>query len=226
MQYFGPCGHASKSTVLPLTRGNEATHTAGTQHTQDAAMLYTMWELDIKDFFPSLNRSATMKAVDQLHKLLIEKLGKRVKKDEGLWFALHREHKKLDRLGTGSRDQFHNVPYSALREFLEYELHHNALFCVGNTVLEQIRGVAIGGTCLAQLSSIFTMVQEHRFYSKPWAAQKNLISRHFPVYMIPTRPFRFTDNLSGSGLCPAAPKCCPVFFRSSVHTQTTGGRSG
>ena len=71
-----------------------AQHTAHTQHTQDADPLYTMWELDIKDFFPSLNRSATLKAVDQLHKLLIEKLGKRVKKEEGLWYALHKEHKK------------------------------------------------------------------------------------------------------------------------------------
>ena len=154
--------------------------------------------LDIKDFFPSLNWSATLKAADTLHTLLVQKLNKRVHKDEGMWFALHKEHKKLDRVGTGSRDQFHNVPYAALREFLECELHHNALFCAGNTVLEQIRGVAIGGTCSAQLSSIFT-IQEHRFYSKPWNTQKTLIRQHFPVHMVPTRPFRFRDNLVGQG---------------------------
>ena len=158
-----------------------------------------MWESDIKDFFPSLNRSATPKAVDAIHTLMIQKLNKRVNKNECMWFALHKEHKKLDRVGTGSREHFHNVPYAALQEFLEYELHHIALFCIGNTILEQIRGVAIGGTCSAQLSSICTMVQEHRFYSKPWSAQKSLINQHFPVHMVPTRPFRFRDNLVGQG---------------------------
>ena len=176
-----------------------AQHTASTPQATHSDPLYTMWELDIKDFFPSLNRTATLKAVDALHALLVQKLNKRVKKQEGMWFALHKEHKKLDRVGQGSKEQFHNVPYAALREFLEYELHHNALFCVGNTILEQIKGVAIGGTCSAQLSSIFTMVQEHRFYSKPWTAQKSLINQHFPVHMVPTRPFRFRDNLVGQG---------------------------
>ena len=90
-----------------------------------------------------------------------------MKKEEGLSYALHKEDKSLDRLGTCYREQFLNLPYSALRNFLEYELNHNALLCVGNTVLEQICGMAIRGTCSEQLSGIFSMVQEHKFYSKP-----------------------------------------------------------
>ena len=151
-----------------------------------------------------------------------------------MWFALHKEHRKLDRVGTGSREQFHNVPYAALREFLEYELHHNALFCVGNTILEQIRGVAIGGTCSAQLSSIFTMVQEHRFYSKPWAAQKSLINQHFPIHMVPTKPFRFRDNLVGQGFALQHLSAIQSFFeklytlklQGSCASQRGGGGGG
>ena len=181
-----------------------------------------MWELDVKEFFPSLNRAATMHAVDKLHSLLIEKLNRRVDVDEGLWFVLHREHKKLDGVGTGSGEQFINTPYGAIREYLQYELHHNTCFVVGNQVLEHIQGVAISGTCSAQLSGIYTMIQEHRFHSKPWPAQE-----YFPVQRVPVRPSRFRDNLVGQGFALQDLEAIQRFFEKlySLNLQQEGMES-
>ena len=50
--------------------------------------------------------------------------------------AASMESKKLDRVGTESDEQFMNIPYAAIREFLQYELHHNAPFVVGNRLME------------------------------------------------------------------------------------------
>ena len=61
-----------------------------------------LWELDIRELFPNLDRAATLKAVVEIHEEVATRLGKRVGAD-GLFFAIHKRHKELDRLGAGGQ---------------------------------------------------------------------------------------------------------------------------
>jgi len=50
----------------------------------------------------------------------------------------------VDNVGKGAWDQFYNMSFIELMNFLLYEVCH--LLVVGDTILRQVRGVAIGGT--------------------------------------------------------------------------------
>ena len=75
-----------------------------------------------------------------------------------MWFRVHHDTPSLDGLGRGASDQFTNVCVEELMEFLEFEVKDNAYFTVGNGVYEQVKRVAIGGTCSAQLASIYCIM--------------------------------------------------------------------
>ena len=66
--------------------------------------LVDLWlrELDIKEFFPNLDRVGTFEAVSEIHKEVAERLNKRMGAD-GLEFAIHKRHRELDRLGRGGQ---------------------------------------------------------------------------------------------------------------------------
>ena len=114
-----------------------------------------------------------------------------------MWFRIHRENSPLGGIGKGSSEQFWNVSFTELMNFLQYEVCHNDLFVVGDTIYRQTRGVAIGGTTSAQLACIYSMVCENRFYSQPWPTQAQTMQRFFHSKQVPMRPFRFRDNLVG-----------------------------
>ena len=158
---------------------------------------WILWELDIKDFYPSLRRQPTVAAVRKVAGYVREATRKRVKKEFGLWFRVHHDTPSLDGLGRGASDQFTNVCLEELMEFLEFEVNDDGFFTVGNRVYEQIKGVAIGGTCSAQLASLYCIMHEHQFYRRPAHIQQRLISTFFDPSMIPFLPMRFRDNLVG-----------------------------
>ena len=55
----------------------------------------TLFELDVKEMFPSMDRSVVLKALDDFHKRVVKNRGRRGK---SLRFAINRQDRKLDRL--------------------------------------------------------------------------------------------------------------------------------
>ena len=68
---------------------------------------------------------------------------------------------------------------------------------IGNRVYRQVRGIAIGGTCSAQLASMYCIMREHTFYSRPWHKVEAEIARTIDPVVLPKFPFRFCDNIVG-----------------------------
>ena len=69
--------------------------------------------LDICDFFPFMDRKLTLQAVEDIHELLAAKTGRRTDKKLGRSFRMHEPNKRLDCMGTGERELFHIIPFSA-----------------------------------------------------------------------------------------------------------------
>ena len=57
-------------------------------------------------------------------------------------------------------DVYHHIPVECLRDFVDFELRFNNLFCAAGYVLFQHRGVPMGGNLSSQLSSLFLMCKE------------------------------------------------------------------
>ena len=154
--------------------------------------------LDIKELFPNLDRVGTFEAVSTIHKEVAARLRKRVGAD-GLGFAIHKRHREMDRIGRGDNGSFWNLTFAEVLNYVEWDLHHNSLFVMGNRVWDQIRGVAIGGPLSAQLASMFCMVREAKFYERGEEAVRKSVRRFLPHKSLPVRPFRFRDNIVGIG---------------------------
>ena len=44
---------------------------------------------------------------------------------------------------------------------------------------------------------MYCLIREHRFYGKSIRAQRRQMHNHMPHHMLPSRPFRFQDNVGG-----------------------------
>ena len=120
----------------------------------------------------------------------------------------------MDRIGTGSRDQFENFSFEQVYEYVKWELEENCLFTASNRIYRQIRGVAIGGALSAQLSCLYCVNKEHAFYSQTASQMRTQITQHIPPSLLPHHPFRFRDNLVGVARGrPKLPKVQALFER-------------
>ena len=113
-----------------------------------------------------------------------------------LRFAVNRIDRKLDRIGSGSPELYHNMDIDQVLRYVYFDIFCNDACVFSNWVLRQKRGLAIGGPCSSQLASAKCMLSEHL---------------HFPLYMpfaptapenthpchLPTTPGRFRDNING-----------------------------
>ena len=94
----------------------------------DNAML---WELDGQDVFPSLPTRRVYNAVKSICRA-IRKLQQKRTQTDGLWFAVHKNVRWLDRMGKGTSRDFTNVSETELLNFLRFELFQKAVFIVGS----------------------------------------------------------------------------------------------
>ena len=135
-------------------------------------------------------------ALTTVHALVAEARKARGKNPQ-CWFALHKCDRKLDRMGKGSSCHYTNVTFAEVLAFVEYELTCNDIFVAGNRVLRQRRGLAIGGTCSAQLACLYCMYQEHEWYKRGFASYVDRVEHWMHPSSVPLFPFRFRDNIVG-----------------------------
>ena len=172
-----------------------------------------LWELDIQEFFPSLDRDGVLQALQSVHDLVSEARGKRKVANE-LRFAICRDDKKLDHIGVGYAKNFDTFTFSEVLAFATYEVQRNDLFVVGDRVFRQVRGVAIGGTLSAQLSYLYAIHREHQFFDREWDVVQGDLAQYIVPTAVPAFPFRFRDNLVG-----AAIGTVPIEALRSLYTQ-------
>ena len=82
-----------------------------------------------------------------------------------LTFAIAKGHlKHLDRIGTGSSDQFYNISSGAVLRYVQFELFENELFVLGPLILSQgDKGVPIGGFLSAQIRELWALWREAHY---------------------------------------------------------------
>ena len=68
----------------------------------------TLFELDVKEMFPSFDRATVLQALSDFHNTVKAATGKRGKE---LLFAINRLDRKLDRMGTGYGRYFTNIKF-------------------------------------------------------------------------------------------------------------------
>ena len=76
-----------------------------------------------------------------------------------------------------------------------HNILHNDIFTLGGRVLRQKRGVAIGGTCGAQLAITTLWASHNRGYPALPPQRTNAASQHLGSLTV--HPFRYVDNLVG-----------------------------
>ena len=75
-------------------------------------------------------------------------------------FAVLRNAKSEDRLGSAASSYFGNTPLHLVLDYIDCELPRNGLFRVGAWVLDQNQGLLMGGPNSAQLACIYMAVRE------------------------------------------------------------------
>ena len=73
---------------------------------------FRLFELDIVQMFPSLNRTKVCGAFHAVYDIVAE--AKKARGKCGLWFAIHKYDTTMDRFGKGPWDQYTNVCYRDL----------------------------------------------------------------------------------------------------------------
>lgn len=91
---------------------------------------FRLFELDIVQMFPSLSRTKVLRAFQAV----IVAEARKVRGKCGLWFAIHKYNRVMDRFGKGPGDQYTNVCYRDLAGYVTYEVRYNDLFVLGTRV--------------------------------------------------------------------------------------------
>ena len=76
------------------------------------------------------------------------------------WFAISKNAKAEDRLGSAASSYFVNIPLHLVLDYFDYELSRNGLFRAAAWVLNWVRGLPMGGPNSAQLACIYMAVRE------------------------------------------------------------------
>ena len=94
-------------TTQCLTRFTRRWNTWFASHTEPRAFPdLTLFELDVCEMFPSLDREATVQAIRDLHEAVVKARNAR---GLSLRFAINKQDIQLDRIGTGYSRYFHNL---------------------------------------------------------------------------------------------------------------------
>ena len=94
--------------------------------------------------------------------------------------------KHLDRIGTGSSDQFYNISSAAVLRYVQFELFENELFVLGPVILSQgDKGVPIGGFLSAQISELWALWREAQY---AFGDQRALVTEQWCTAMRPLLP--------------------------------------
>ena len=67
-----------------------------------------------------------MMAFTNIYKILADH--HRVRSKEGLWFAIHMRDKVMDRIGKGTNDQFMNIWYNKVLQYVKYDVYRIDIF--------------------------------------------------------------------------------------------------
>jgi hypothetical protein len=171
------------------------------EHSTDprfADLAVTFWELDVKDMSPSLDRTSVYDAIIFIHDAIWEKLvNVRIARGKCMVFFINRFDKHLDRVGCGGDAKlFHKITFDDVKKFVKFDLEANDIFLLGSTLMRQLRGVAIGGTCSAPLACAYCIQRENLYYQtvRPFALHP--VTQLHPLHL-PAQPVRFRDNLEG-----------------------------
>ena len=164
---------------------------AHSQHKCFADLAVSFWELDVKDMFPSLNRTSVFDAIVFIHDSIWETMTK-TRKARGDSMVFY-----VNRVGRGGDPKlFHRITFKDVKQFVRFDLEANDVFLLGSTLVRQLRGVAIGGTCSAPLACGYCIERENKFYQtvRPYALNPD--TGLHPLHL-PAQPVRFRDNLQG-----------------------------
>ena len=98
-------------------------------------------ELDIKAMFPSLDRQNVWESISAIGALVAQAPGPRGQPRRGvLRFTVNRIDKKLDRIGSGSPELYHNIDIHQVLRYVYFDIFCNDAFLFSNWVLRQKRG--------------------------------------------------------------------------------------
>ena len=139
-------------------------------------------------------------SLQHVHDVVATKSKRRINKPTGMPFSIYKMDRRMDRFGVGQKELFHVVSFIEILNYVKWELLENHLFVVSDRVLSQKRGVAIWGALSAELSSVYCMIREHRFYNASLQRQRRRMIPHVPPHVFSSKPFRFSDNLVGISL--------------------------
>ena len=147
--------------------------------------------------FPSLDRQDGWDSITEIAHLVSRAPGPTGRTRRGtLRFAISTIDCKLDRIGSGSPELFHNIPIDDVLRCVYFDVFCNDAFVFANHAVWQKRGLAIGGPCLSQLVCAKFMLSEHRFspVCLPFAPSG---ARAQHPCAPPTKPGWFRDNING-----------------------------
>ena len=114
------------------------------------------WERDMEDMFWKIDKQEVETAVSQLGRALLKH-----RRSTTLFYAIHRQEKSFDRVGTGTGREYWTIPHTFVEKFVKWDLHKNVLFVVDCLFLSQGQGgVPIGGPLSAQLADLWCVWRE------------------------------------------------------------------
>ena len=111
--------------------------------TQDITPAFV--EFDLERMFPNIPRAKVNQAYENLHTRMTH-MQKIVRGQQDTYISIGKQKDKtMDCVGGTSRDHYNVFSVSDIRSLIEYDLHCNNLFVMGDEVWEQSTGVGIGG---------------------------------------------------------------------------------
>ena len=136
------------------------------------------------------------------------------------WFAISKNAKAEDRLGSAARAYFVNIPLHLVLDYIDYELSRNGLFAVGAWVLNQVLGLPMGGPNSAQLACIYMAVRETKNTAVALFTPHILACRHRDNIYLFGRKLPLPHRLPEFQHTLASYYCMPVQFEqmgSCIH---------
>ena len=121
-------------------------------------------ELDIKDMFPSINKTALREALTYIYKKFILFRNKRVRTE--IIFSIHKKYRALDEMRSSLHKEFYQFSWSEVLISVLWDLQCNNMFYCRDKLFFQMKGVPIGGPMSAQLASLYCIACEYVQLSK------------------------------------------------------------
>ena len=135
-----------------------------------------LFEFDLDSMYYQIDQPACLQAVKDFFHMFKDLFKRRT-------VAISHQNRSLDRVGSGSRELYTNIPIVDIITFCEFELLGNSVARVGSICYRQTVGIPMGGIPSAPLANIYLLMREI-------ACRAMHISRDF-FY------FRYLDNLPG-----------------------------